>query len=313
MFLGAFLIGLREGLEAALVVGILGAYVLRLGRRDLLRRIALGVAIAVAISLALGAILTFGAYGLSFQAQEIIGGTLSLVAVGMVTWMVFWMMRTARGMKRQLEGQIDARIAGPAWGIVLVAVLSVAREGIETALFVWSTTRGGAWQPGFFGAIAGIAIAAGIAWLLMRGLVRVNLTKFFTVTGVLLIVMAAGVVAYAIHDLQEAAVLPGPFMAAPAALPALAGWFGESAWAFRVSDVIAPDGFLGAVLKGTIGFTPEMTKLELVAWAAYLVTTMTFFIRAGRANVRAASVAQARKSPVRDAAAHEAALRPAAS
>ncbi|VXC20480.1 iron uptake transporter permease EfeU [Pseudoclavibacter sp. 8L] len=285
--LGSLLIGLREGLEAALVVGILIAYARRIQRPDIVRRIWLGVAFAVVASLILGAVLTFGAYGLSFQAQEIIGGSLSLVAVAMVTWMVFWMLRVSKTLKHELEGQVDRHLGGSGWGIVAVAFVSVAREGLETALFVWSTTRSGdGWVLGFLGAIVGLLLAVGLAWGLFRGVVRINLSTFFTWTGAILIVFAAGIVAYAIHDLQEAAVLPGPFIAAPeGASAAVQAWFGENAWAFRIPEVIPPDGLLGALLKGTIGFTPEMTKLEIFAYFAYLVPTAALFAvrtRSGR-------------------------------
>ncbi|PPF33801.1 MULTISPECIES: iron uptake transporter permease EfeU [unclassified Pseudoclavibacter] len=285
--LGSLLIGLREGLEAALVVGILIAYARRIQRPDIVRRIWLGVAFAVVASLILGAVLTFGAYGLSFQAQEIIGGSLSLVAVAMVTWMVFWMLRVSKTLKHELEGQVDRHLGGSGWGIVAVAFVSVAREGLETALFVWSTTRSGdGWVLGFLGAIVGLLLAVGLAWGLFRGVVRINLSTFFTWTGAILIVFAAGIVAYAIHDLQEAAVLPGPFIAAPeGASAAVQAWFGENAWAFRIPEVIPPDGLLGALLKGTIGFTPEMTKLEILAYFAYLIPTAALFVirtRSGR-------------------------------
>ncbi|MBB2959491.1 iron uptake transporter permease EfeU [Pseudoclavibacter helvolus] len=292
--LGSLLIGLREGLEAALVVGILIAYARRIQRPDIVRRIWLGVAFAVVASLILGAILTFGAYGLSFQAQEIIGGGLSLVAVAMVTWMVFWMLRVSKTLKHDLEGQVDRHLTGSGWGIVAVAFVSVAREGLETALFVWSTTRSGdGWVLGFLGAIVGLLIAVGLAWALFRGVVRIDLSTFFTWTGALLIVFAAGIVAYAIHDLQEAAVLPGPFVPAPAgASAAVQAWFGENAWAFRIPEIIPPDGLLGALLKGTIGFTPEMTKLEIFAYFAYLIPTATLFVlrtRAGRRKTTSTS------------------------
>lgn len=297
--LGSFLIGLREGLEAALVVGILLAYLRQLGRRDLQRAILFGVGIAVALSLALGAILTFGAYGLSFRAQEIIGGSLSLLAVAMVTWMTIWMGKTAITMKRDLQQQVDRRIArGTGWGLVTLAIVSVAREGIETALFVWSTTRaieGGSWVTGFSAAIAGILAACALAWLLMRGLVRINISRFFTVAAVLLIILAGGVLAYAIGDLQEAAVVAGPYMAAPTGAPAwLASWYGDSAWAFQLSGVIAPDGFVASLLKGTIGFVPDMSKLSVALWLVYLVVVFAVYFRVVGHAKRERAAAKAR-------------------
>lgn len=283
--LSTFLIGLREGLEAALVVGILIAYAKRVGRPDVVVRVWMGVAAAVGISLALGAILTFGAYGLSFRAQEIIGGTLSLAAVALVTWMVFWMAKAARGMSADLRDRLGSAIGGNGWAIVLVGFVAVGREGLETALFIWATTRSSGISPlvGFLAAMTGILAAALLGWAVARGLMRVNLARFFRWTGALLIVFAAGILAYAVHDLQEAAILPGPFAEAPAGSSVFVqSWYGDSAWAFQISHIIAPDGWLGVLLKGTIGFAPEMTKLEVLAWALYLVPVLILFFRRTR-------------------------------
>lgn len=280
--LGTFMIGLREGLEAALVIGILVAYVRKVGRTDVLWRLWFGVGVAVGGSLAIGALLTFGAYGLTFQAQEAIGGSLSLLAVALVTWMIFWMQRTAASMKHELESSIDAALAGTGAGIVLIGFVSVAREGLETALFVWSAVRASENAPlAWVGAVLGLLTAVVLGWLIYRGAIKLHLSTFFTWTGAFLVVVAAGVLAYGIHDLQEAAFLPGPFMAAPeGASDFVAGFYGVEAWAFQIPHVIAPDGLLGALLKGTIGFAPEMTKLELIAWATYLLVVGSLYARA---------------------------------
>ncbi|AKK08593.1 high-affinity Fe2+/Pb2+ permease [Corynebacterium testudinoris] len=295
MFLASFLIGLREGMEAALIVSILLAYVKRQDRNDARVSIWWGVGLAVVGSLILGAIFTFGRYGLSFEAQEIIGGTMSLVAVAMVTWMVFWMMRIGRRMKAELEEEAAEALSSGARAIFWIAFVSVAREGIETTLMLW----GWAGNPvALLGALTGILVAVGLGYGLYRGAIRINMGSFFSWSGVFLIIIAAGILAYGIHDLQEAAVLPGPFSGAPIApthprtgevltgFDAYPFWgaaypFG---WAFNVEHLIEPSGVLAAFLKGTIGFVPQMTWLEVTCWAAYLLAVFPAFLR--RAHFR---------------------------
>ncbi len=308
MFLASLLIGLREGLEASLIVGILVAYVGKQHRRDVLSKIWWGVGLAVVGSLVLGAILTFGAYGLSFQGQEIIGGLMSLVAVGMVTWMVFWMMKTGHRLKGELESEAAGALAvGSGWAIAWIAFISVGREGIETTLMLW----GWAGQPqALLGALAGILVAVGIGYLLYRGMVRINLGTFFAWTGTFLIIVAAGILAYGIHDLQEAAVLPGPFSGHPITPTDLRtgdvlvgltdGPFWLAAfpfgWAFDLSASLDPSGVLATFLKGTVGFAPVMSWLEVTAWAVYLAIVLPRFLRQVRRNRAAQKAAKAARA-----------------
>jgi len=269
--IGNYLIGLREGLEASLVVSILVAYLVKSERRHLLPRIWAGVAVAVAVSLAFGALLTWGPSGLTFEAQEAIGGSLSIVAVGFVTWMIFWMARAARAMGGELRGQIDRAADGARLSLVIVAMLAVGREGLETALFLWAATEAGTreaagavtatWQP-LLGAALGLATAVVLGYLIYRGAVKINLSRFFAWTGGFLIIVAAGVLSYGIHDLQEAGILPG-----------------LNTIAFDVSSTIDPGTWYGALLKGVFNFSPTTTVLEAVAWLAYVVPTMTLFVR----------------------------------
>jgi high-affinity iron transporter len=260
--LANYLIGLREGLEAALIVTILIAYVVKIDRRDVLARIWTGVGLAVLLALALGAILTFGTYGLSFAAQETIGGLLSIIATGLVTWMVFWMLRTARDLSGHLRGSIDKHLVGSGLGLVFVAFLAVGREGIETALFIWAAVQAtGSTTLPLAGAALGILTAVGLGWLIYSGMLKINLARFFTWTGAILIVVAGGVLSYGVHDLQEAGILPG-----------------LNALAFNVSAAVPPDSWYGTLLKGTLNFSPATTWLEMFAWLAYTVPTLTLFL-----------------------------------
>lgn len=268
--LANYLIGLREGLEMALIVTILIAYVVKVGRKDVLSKLWVGVGIALVVPLGIGALLTWGPYGLSFQAQEIVGGGLSFVAVGFVTWMIFWMGKTARSMKSLLHEKLDSVLVGAGWGVVILAMLSVGREGIETALFVWATvdSAGGGWEP-FVGAVLGLLTAAVLGFLLYRGMVRINLGTFFAWTGAFLILVAGGVLAYGIGDLQEAGVIPG-----------------AGIHAYDISAAIPASSWYGTVLAGVINFNPSPTWFQVIAWFGYILIVSFFYIRAQRAAHR---------------------------
>ncbi|MGV9704556.1 iron uptake transporter permease EfeU [Streptomyces sp. NPDC003483] len=259
---GNYLIGLREGLEASLVVCILVAYLVKTGNRRRLRPVWAGVALAVALSLAFGALLQFGSSTLTFQAKEALGGSLSVLSVALVTWMVFWMRRTARHLRSELQGKLDAALAVGTGALVITSFFAVGREGLETSLFIWTAVQ--ATDDGvrpLVGALLGLATSVVLGWLFYKGALKIDLAKFFRWTGAMLVVVAAGVLAYGIHDLQEADLLPG--------LRSLA---------FDITTTIPPDSWYGTLLKGVFNFQPDPTVLQAVVWAAYVVPVMAFFL-----------------------------------
>lgn len=279
--LANFLIGLREGLEATLVVSILVAYLVKTGNRSRLGSVWTGIGVAVALSLAFGALLTFTSNHLSFEAQERFGGLMSIAAVGFVTWMIFWMRRTARFLKAELHGKLDAALTVGALALALTSFIAVAREGLETSMFLWAAAQAsGSGVTPIVGATLGIATAVVLGWLLYRRAVTINLAKFFTWTGAGLIVVAAGVFAYGVHDLQEAGDLPG-----------------LGSLAFDVTGAVPPDSWYGALLKGVFNFSPATTWLEAAAWLLYLVPVMVLFFRPARPAPAPAPAPQPHPAP----------------
>jgi high-affinity iron transporter len=279
------LIGLREGLEAALVVVILAAFLVKTQRRWALKYVWAGVAVAVVLSVGLGAVLTFGTRTLSFEQQELIGGSASILAVVFVTGMVFWMRTAARTISGELKGRLDKALDIGPLAVALVGFLGVGREGLETAIFFYATTQAagqGNSQP-LFGWVLGLAGAIALGIGIYKGAVRINLGQFFRWTGILLIIVAGGILSYGLHDLQEAGVLPG-----------------LNALAFDVSHIIAPDSWYGTLLKGIFNFTPQTTWLQAVAWLVYVGVVLTLFLRPVKAGPTPAKPVDAK--PVRTAA-----------
>ncbi len=261
--LGNALIGLREGLEASLVVAILVAFLVKTDRRGELPRVWLGVGIAVAISIGVTLALTLAQQALTFEAQEALGGSLSIIAVGFVTWMIFWMRSHGRALSKELEGKLDSAIRMGPLAVVVVAALAVGREGLETAVFFFAAAQAAGQTTGpLIGFLIGIAIAVVLAYLIYRGALRINLGKFFTVTGFLLVFVAAGILAYGVHDLQEAGILPG-----------------LNTLAFDVSAAVPPDSWYGTLLKGVFNFSPRTTVLEAIVWVVYVAVVLGFFLR----------------------------------
>lgn len=267
-----FLIGLREGLEAALIVSILIGYLSKIGRTREVWAMWGGIAAAILISLGFGALLTFGPSTLTFEAQEFIGGSLSIIAVGFVTWMIFWMARTSKNLNGQLRAATDKAREGSLVGLVVLGAFSVGREGLETALFLWAATRANTSEASSAwgltaAALIGILVAIVFAWLIAKGLLKLNLSAFFKYTGGFLIIVAAGVLAYGLHDLQEAGVIPG--------LHSLA---------FDVSQAIPPTSWYGVLAKGIFNFSPATTWVEFSAWWLYVITVGSLFVRGLRAS-----------------------------
>jgi len=254
--LATFVIGLREGLEAALVVGIVAAFLRQRGQLRAVRHVWTGV-LAAAVLCAAGA-LALQAYsqGLPQRQQEQLETVVGLVAVAMVTYMIFWMTRHARSMKGDLERAADTALAsGSSWALVAMAFLAVLREGLETSVFLLATFQNSRDNAqGALGAALGVVLAVALGYGIYRGGVKLNLSRLFRATGVLLVVVAAGIVMGAAHTAYEAGWL-------------LAG----QQQVLDLSALVEPGTVRAALLQGVLGWQPRPTLAEVLGWVVYAV------------------------------------------
>lgn len=261
----AFLITLREGMEAALIVAIILAYLRSAGRTDRFSLVWGGVGAAAAVSLVAGGIIFAIAGGLPHTAGEVFEGVASFLAVGVLTWMIFWMRRNAIHIKSELQGRVDLALAsGSSLALAALSFFVVVREGLETVLFLFSAFQAGTETPGaikFLGAILGLAVAVGLGVLIYRGGIRLNLRTFFRVTGVLILIVAASLLVYGTHELLEV----GAFR------------FLEGTGLLGSAGVFS--ALMGAINRIVVGLRGSPTWLEFAAWITYLVITGALFFR----------------------------------
>jgi len=249
-------IGLREGLEASLIVGIIASFLARNGRRDALRATWIGVVTATILCIAVGVALVRLSEDLPQQAQEGLETVIGALAVIMVTSMIIWMNRHARSMKRELEGAAAQALArGSAGALVAMAFLAVLREGFETAVFLVSVLENSDTPAAATsGAVIGIVIAVAIGYGIYRGGVRLNLARFFKITGVVLVIVAAGLTMTVLHTAHEA------------------GWLNVGqATPLDLSWLVASGTVQASLLTGVLGLSAHPTVIEMIAWAAYAV------------------------------------------
>jgi len=265
---GSGLIGVREGLEAAIVVTILVAFLVKAQRRDALKWVWLGVAAAIVMTVAVFLTIQFSAYTISGLGAEAIAGIASLVAVAIVTTMVLWMRTAAAGLSGELRTGMARALETGSLAVLALAFLAVGREGVETALFMVGYAEAETAWP-LVGLVAGVLVATAIAYGMYVGAVRINLGKFFSYTGIFLIVVAAGILSYGIGALQTVGWLPGLGSKAFD----LSSWFNWSSW-------------YGEIIQGVFNVTPTPTVLQLTAWLAYLVIVLAIFVRPTKAPAK---------------------------
>lgn len=266
----ALLVTLREGLEAALIISILLAYLKQLERYDGSRRVWEGTVAAIGVSIIVGWIIF--AVGAEFEgrAEQIFEGVVSLTAVVVLTWMIFFMRKAGSKMRSELQERVDSALKTGGVALGLLAFVVVLREGIETALFLFGTDQatGDSKAATLVGGLIGLAVAAVLGYLIYQGGIHLDLRIFFKVTGALLLVVAAGLLAFSVHELQEAHVLPG-----------------DDAKAFDTSHILPSDpaeSLIGGMLRALIGYHDNPSVLEVVAWAGYLLIAGFFFFKPER-------------------------------
>lgn len=252
--IGSLVITLREGLEAALIVGILLAYLARIGRSDRTPGIWLGTALALLASLAAGGAiyLTLGEFG--GTAEQVFEGSAMLLAVGVLTYMVYWMCRQAADLRSNLQRQVTSALGGSRFALASLAFLVVVREGIELVLFLFGSVQTSTPAATLLGGLFGLALAVVLGYGIYRGGLRIDLRAFFGVTGVLLVFFAAGMLAHGVHEFVEAGLLPGIV---------------QPVW--DLGSVLPEGSVPGQFLKALFGYSDDPSLLEVGAYVVYLV------------------------------------------
>jgi high-affinity iron transporter len=265
--LGALLIMLREGLEAALIIGIMLAYLAKSNNRRGVKSVWLGTLLAVFASLGAGAIIYFTAGELSGKPEQIFEGVATLLAAGVLTWMIFWMRRQAINLKGELQAQIDSAVmSGSTFGLVLLAFVAVVREGIESVLFLFSAiTLSNSRLLFTAGALVGLALAVILGYLIYKGASRLDLRKFFTITSLLLIIFAAGLLSHSVGEFHEAGIIPQVI---------------ESVW--NTNKLVSEESVPGNFLSSMFGYTASPSLVQVVAYWLYLGVALVLFLRPTR-------------------------------
>lgn len=249
----------REGLEAALIVGIVFGYLRKVGGNEYGRIAWLGVSAAVILSAALAVGITALGARLEGRAEQLFEGATMFLAVAVLTWMIFWMRTQARALKRTIEADIHkALTGGAAWGLFAVTFLAVFREGLETALFLGAAAFQTSALDTLIGSVIGLGIAAVIGYLLYASTARLNVRLFFDVTSLLLLVFAAGLFVHGVHEFQEAGLLPEVI---------------DHVW--NTSALISQESLAGQFLRTLVGYTPAPSLVEVVAYAGYWLVTLS--------------------------------------
>ena len=264
----AFLIMLREGIEAALIVGIVAGFLKQSGHSRLMPKVWLGVALAALMCLGIGYGIHSATGEIPQKEQEFVVGVIGLVAVAMLTYMILWMKKAARSMKQQIQDSVQTALnrgSGQGWALVGMAFLAVAREGLESVFFLLAVFQQSPTWSMPIGAVLGLLAAVVIGTLIYQGGMRLNLAKFFRWTGAFLIVVAAGLVAGSLRALHEAGV-----------------WNHLQEVVFDSSKYLHEDSPLGVLLGGFFGYTDHPTQGEVLAWLLYLVPVMIWFLHGSR-------------------------------
>jgi high-affinity iron transporter len=270
----SFLITLREGLEAGLILAIVLAYLRSTNQRPHFRTVLVAAVAAVAISFVAGAAIFAIAGEFEGRWAEAFEGAAMLIAVGVLSWMIVWMKRQSAGIKSSLEREMAEAIGmGSVFALALIPFTAILREGLETAVFLFAATRTSTPLESTVGATAGIIVAIGLTWGIYSGGYRVNLRVFFNVTGAFLIVFAAGLLVHGIHELQEAALLPV---------------FIEHVW--DINNLVDDGSGVGLWLKALLGYNGNPSLLEVIAYPTYLALASWYFVMQ-RPNVKAATPA----------------------